>query len=195
MPVHVFDAVVLAGGRGTRLGGADKPGPAAGFADALRPGEPQQHGSLMVVPLSFARDRGPRYQMLGDALRDGTFHITEVDEGGSVPELRVINQGARGVLILDGEELVGAKQNRILNVSVLVEAHSKVTIPVSVASPFANTKPSHVSSWAPSSKLSPPKYSAMKRSISSLCMPIASRTARSTRRISSGACQSPKPMR
>ncbi len=35
------------------------------------------------------------------------------------------------MLFLEGEELVGAKQNRILNTSVLVAAHSKVKIPVS----------------------------------------------------------------
>ena len=35
------------------------------------------------------------------------------------------------VLLYDGEELVGAKQNRILNVSVLVEAKSTLRIPVS----------------------------------------------------------------
>src|SRR5262249_20602031 len=35
------------------------------------------------------------------------------------------------VLLYDGEELVGAKQNRILNVTVLVAEHSTVRIPVS----------------------------------------------------------------
>jgi len=35
------------------------------------------------------------------------------------------------VLLYDGEELLGAKQNRILNVSVLVAAGSKTVIPVS----------------------------------------------------------------
>ena len=35
------------------------------------------------------------------------------------------------VLLYDGEELVGAKQNRILNVSVLVGAGAKMPIPVS----------------------------------------------------------------
>ena len=33
--------------------------------------------------------------------------------------------------MLDGEELIGAKQNRILNTTVLVAAHTEVTIPVS----------------------------------------------------------------
>ena len=35
------------------------------------------------------------------------------------------------MLLYDGEELVGAKQNRILNVSVLVEAKTSLRIPVS----------------------------------------------------------------
>src|SRR5256885_7264429 len=35
------------------------------------------------------------------------------------------------VLLYDGEELLGAKQNRILNVTVLVAAQSKTVIPVS----------------------------------------------------------------
>jgi hypothetical protein len=48
-----------------------------------------------------------------------------------VPELLVDNQDDRRVLFLDGEELIGAKQNRVLNASVLVAAHSKVKLPVS----------------------------------------------------------------
>ena len=108
-----------------------RPGPPAAFADALRLGRPQSHGSLTVVPLSFWSDRGPRYETLATALRAGTFHVTEVSAGGSVPELRVINEGATGVLILDGEELVGAKQNRVLNAAVLVREKSSMVVPVS----------------------------------------------------------------
>ena len=48
-----------------------------------------------------------------------------------MPELVVENPLDERVLLYDGEELVGAKQNRILNVSVLVEAKSTLTIPVS----------------------------------------------------------------
>ena len=43
----------------------------------------------------------------GDRVR-----ITEVDDEGSVPDLRVANLGDLPVLLLDGEQLVGAKQNR-----------------------------------------------------------------------------------
>ena len=51
--------------------------------------------------------------------------------GGSVPELLAENTSDRMVLLLDGEELVGAKQNRILNTSVLLRPKSKTKIPVS----------------------------------------------------------------
>jgi hypothetical protein len=57
--------------------------------------------------------------------------VTEVSEAGSVPFLQVTNGAARPLLLLDGEELLGAKQNRILNTTVPVAAHTEVTIPVS----------------------------------------------------------------
>jgi hypothetical protein len=48
-----------------------------------------------------------------------------------VPDLRVANLGDLPLLLLDGEQLVGAKQNRILNMTVLVAAQTEVTILVS----------------------------------------------------------------
>ena len=54
-----------------------------------------------------------------------------MDEAGSVPALRVVNTADRPLLLLDGEELLGAKQNRILNTSVLIAARSETRIPVS----------------------------------------------------------------
>ena len=57
--------------------------------------------------------------------------ITETSDAGSVPELAVDNPLDDTVLLYDGEELVGAKQNRILNVTVLVGAGAKLPIPVS----------------------------------------------------------------
>ena len=71
------------------------------------------------------------YLTLDQAIADGWTEITEVSEQGSVPELRVFNKGAQPVFILDGEELVGAKQNRVVNLSILVPAATRLTIPVS----------------------------------------------------------------
>src|SRR5208283_5187312 len=45
--------------------------------------------------------------------------------------LIVENKGERRALFLEGEELRGAKQNRILNTSVLVPAQARLKIPVS----------------------------------------------------------------
>src|SRR6185295_3448965 len=55
----------------------------------------------------------------------------EISEGGSVPELRFENKGDTSVLLVDGDELHGARQNRILNLTMLVPAHTRLPIPVS----------------------------------------------------------------
>ncbi len=54
------------------------------------------------------------YLTLDEALAAKTATVTEVSESGSVPELYFQNEGDLPVLLLDGEELVGAKQNRVL---------------------------------------------------------------------------------
>ena len=98
---------------------------------SLRLGECLQHRNLAVFPLTLEGVHGPSYLTLKEALARGCLSITEVSEGGSVPMLAVSNQADLPVLILDGEEVQGAKQNRVINTTVLVAAHSKVTIPVS----------------------------------------------------------------
>ena len=96
----------------------------------LQIGEPVEHRGIVVAPLFPRRDPVAAYLALDEALARG-LRIAEASESGSVPELVVENPLDERVLLYDGEELVGAKQNRILNVSVLVEARSKLTIPVS----------------------------------------------------------------
>jgi hypothetical protein len=54
-------------------------------------------------------------------LEEAGARVTEVSEAGSVPFLQVANGADRPLLLLDGEELIGAKQNRILNTTVLVQ--------------------------------------------------------------------------
>ena len=97
----------------------------------LRVGEPQRHESLTVFPLFSDSSSIVEYRLADEALSDESLLVEEVDEGGSVPALLVENKGDVRVLFLEGEELVGAKQNRVLNTSVLVAAHTKIRIPVS----------------------------------------------------------------
>ena len=93
-------------------------------------GQPQQAGGITMTPLFPLQDPVCDYVSLDEALAGG-LQISEVDEDGDVGELAVRNPLDRGVLLYDGEELVGAKQNRILNVSVLLGAGSTARIPVS----------------------------------------------------------------
>ena len=92
-------------------------------------GKPQSHGALTVSPILAPMQTEPEWLTLAEA--GDRVRITEISEGGSVPDLRVANLGDLPLLLLDGEQLVGGKQNRILNMTVLVAAQTEVTIPVS----------------------------------------------------------------
>lgn len=94
-------------------------------------GEPSSHFNLTVFPLLSLTAANPEYLILDEALEQGLARITEVSESGSVPELAFENDAGRRVLLVDGQELVGARQNRVLNLSILVAPKSKVVIPVS----------------------------------------------------------------
>ena len=97
----------------------------------IRVGEPIHHESLTVFPLFAERQGRVDYLLSDEAIQAGTVTIQEISDTGSVPELLVENRGEVRVLFLEGEELAGAKQNRILNTSLLLPARSKTNIPVS----------------------------------------------------------------
>jgi hypothetical protein len=115
----------------------------AQLVQGLRLGERQAKGPLAVFPLfanghaevggedAVPRRRRPRYITLRQALAEGRAVITEVSEGGSVPELRVVNKGDARILVLDGEELRGAKQNRVLSTAILIDRFTTLVVPVS----------------------------------------------------------------
>ncbi|HEY7205444.1 MAG TPA: DUF6569 family protein [Methylomirabilota bacterium] len=90
---------------------------------------PVTHGALTVVPLLAPNLDDPDWLTLDEA--GDRAAVTEVSEAGSVPFLKVANGSGRPLLLLDGDELIGAKQNRILNTTVLVAARAEATIPVS----------------------------------------------------------------
>jgi hypothetical protein len=95
-------------------------------------GAAQSYGSLSALPLTAPMKPGAlEYLTLSEALSLSLIRIEEVSEGGSVPELRVISAAKIPVLILAGEEVKGARQNRILNTSILIPATGELIIPVS----------------------------------------------------------------
>ncbi len=97
----------------------------------LHIGSKQTHKNLSLYPIICPQAVAVDYLLLDEALAGNVIEITEVNQGGSVPELKVVNKAGKMVLLLDGEELVGAKQNRIINTTILIAANSTTTIPVS----------------------------------------------------------------
>jgi hypothetical protein len=99
-------------------------------ARSVQPDESQGKTALRIFPILGPSHDEPTYRLLeGDALT--AVQVTETSPSGNVPELSVKNDLDVRVFLMDGQELVGAKQNRILNTDVLVSAKSSITIPVS----------------------------------------------------------------
>jgi hypothetical protein len=101
------------------------------YFDNLTFGGSQNHRNISVLPLLTPVNGTPNYIALADAMDTKTLVVTEVSESGSVPQLLVLNDCDKPVLIIDGEELLGAKQNRILNTSILLKERSRTVVPVS----------------------------------------------------------------
>ncbi|MAX26623.1 MAG: hypothetical protein CMJ19_19185 [Phycisphaeraceae bacterium] len=100
---------------------------------AFKSGTAIGHRNLTLVPLleDVQQDRFQNYLLASEAIHAGALTVSEISDAGTVPELLAVNDGDTPVLLIDGEELQGAKQNRILNTSVLLPPRSKTRFPVS----------------------------------------------------------------
>ncbi len=96
----------------------------------VRVGEPQACGGVAVFPLFADHSFSLDYQLSDEAIVAGTLIVQEVSEIGEVPCLLVDNNGDRPALFVEGEEVRGGKQNRILASSVLVGGRSRTRVPV-----------------------------------------------------------------
>jgi len=100
------------------------------FAQSVEIKNPIEYRNLTLFPL-----KGPTteldYILAKDAIANDTLIVKEINDSGNVNRLMVQNKGDGRVLLLDGEELIGAKQNRILNTTILIEANITQKIPVS----------------------------------------------------------------
>jgi hypothetical protein len=94
-------------------------------------GEPDVIFNLSVFPLFGSSGRSGEYGILGEAIDKGDARIKEVSEGGHVPQLLFENLGKDPILLVDGEQLIGCKQNRVLNMSILAPGLKETEIPVS----------------------------------------------------------------
>ena len=94
-------------------------------------GKARHFHNLTIFPLTGQNGHKPLYELLDAAINNKKAEITEVDEHGSVPTLKVHNRAILPLLIPEGEILIGAKQNRVINITVLVHAESEIRLPVS----------------------------------------------------------------
>lgn len=103
--------------------------------DHLTLGEAIRHDRMALFPVfprpdaSAPAGRALSYRTLEQAIADGSVRVTE-RPSASVPELLVQNTGPTLVLILDGEEIIGGLQNRVVNTTFLVGAKTEVVLPV-----------------------------------------------------------------
>jgi hypothetical protein len=93
----------------------------------------RQAAGVQVFDLRWPAEPAERahdYVTLDEALEQQILEVTEISEGGSVPTLKVFNKSVRMVFLMAGEELVGGKQDRVLNSSMMVPGKTEVPIPV-----------------------------------------------------------------
>jgi hypothetical protein len=91
----------------------------------------QQCGSLEVFHVQWPIDNGPAYATLDEALEAHWIEIAEATESGLVSHIKVINHSKHMIFLMAGEQLVGCKQNRVLNSSIMVPPKAEMPLPVS----------------------------------------------------------------
>ena len=94
-----------------------------------RLGEPVSHAGLTVVPIFAGRDSSFEFLSLDEALAAG-MSVDEVDDVGRVESVRVTNPLAFDVLLYAGEEIAGAKQDRIFERTTLVPKQGSLEVAV-----------------------------------------------------------------
>lgn len=100
------------------------------LVETLEYGTAVEFRNLTMVPVQARTNGEPPYLLFRDAVEKGLAQVTELG-GGVVPEVALENSADLPVLLVAGEELVGAKQNRMVNLTILAPAKSKIVIPVS----------------------------------------------------------------
>jgi hypothetical protein len=88
-------------------------------------------GPLSIVQIGTSDQDAFRYISGAAASASGKLEILELEGGASVNEIAILNASEEFVFLMDADILAGAKQNRVVNASVLLAPHSKTRVPVS----------------------------------------------------------------
>jgi hypothetical protein len=123
--------------------------------------EPSVVGSLAVFPLIADREPSVRYVSFAEAVQSGAT-VKELAGGASVNDLIVRNPLDAPVLLYEGEEVLGAQQNRTFDVSALVAANSVLQVPVSCVEAGRWDGGRHEEVFAPAPQTANPRLRRMK---------------------------------
>jgi len=95
------------------------------YLQKIQLGEPFFLRNMLIVPLTDGKSE-KKYEILDEALDRGE---AEVLDSGRINEAILKYTGDNQLFILDGEEIIGALQNRIVNTAILT-AKTETRIPV-----------------------------------------------------------------
>jgi hypothetical protein len=123
-------------------------------------GEPDVHDALAIFPL-LGPPPALDYLSFAQARAQGVL-ILELEQGASVRNLLVDNPLDIPVLLFDGEEVIGAQQNRTFDTSVLVPPHTRLSVPVSCVEAGRWDASRHHESFEPAPQTAYPSLRRMK---------------------------------
>jgi hypothetical protein len=130
------------------------------LTEPLRLGDPDVHGSLVVFPV-FGPEPRAAYVSFAQGRARGAA-IKELEQRAAVNDLLVLNPTDDAILLYEGEEVLGAQQNRTFDVSVMVGARSQLVVPVSCVEAARWDDGRHDESFAPAPQAAYPALRAMK---------------------------------
>ena len=136
--------------------------------DNIETFSPQSYENMTVIGLNMPENNNIDLMSLEIGLDMGLVEISEVDEGGSVGDVKVVNKAVKPLLLLDGEEIIGSKQNRIVNSTIIIEPESEKIIPVSCVEHgrwHYNTTKFHYSNHMATSRVRRNKITSVSQSL------------------------------
>jgi hypothetical protein len=142
---------------------ADTHPPAVGdlLAAPITVAEPDVSAALTVFPLIAAA--APTLDYLAfDHARERGAEIRELPGGAEVGDLMVDNPLRVPVLLYEGQEVLGGQQDRTIEVSVLVPAHTSLPVPVSCIEELRWDEARHDRAFTPAPQAGHPQLRRLK---------------------------------